>query len=220
MLMPFGKYKGHDLSTLMDDYLLWLAANIPLRDPLLSAIFYCNEGLDDSFFYSVPTSFFVLNEHIPPKLRELLTEGEGCLKSNFLTGASVCARKVIYELAVLQRASGDNYDERIKSLKELKPEVDPTFFDSLLTVQQATSNKVHENSYDGWNAKHLRLIFSTLREIFTEIYATPALKKERRQAILDLKQEILGNEAPPKPEMSDLNNPTAHYNKKSPPADG
>ncbi len=38
MLMPFGKYKGHDLSTLTDDYLLWLAANIPLRDPLLSAI--------------------------------------------------------------------------------------------------------------------------------------------------------------------------------------
>ena len=38
MLMPFGKYTGHDLSTLTDDYLLWLAANIPLRDPLLSAV--------------------------------------------------------------------------------------------------------------------------------------------------------------------------------------
>jgi hypothetical protein len=38
MLMPFGKYKGHDLSTLTDDYLLWLAANVPLRDPLLSAV--------------------------------------------------------------------------------------------------------------------------------------------------------------------------------------
>jgi len=38
MLMPFGKYKGHDLSTLTDDYLLWLVANIPLRDPLLSAV--------------------------------------------------------------------------------------------------------------------------------------------------------------------------------------
>ena len=38
MLMPFGKYKGHALSTLTDNYLLWLAANIPLRDPLLSAV--------------------------------------------------------------------------------------------------------------------------------------------------------------------------------------
>lgn len=38
MLMPFGKYKGQDLTTLTDDYLLWMAANIPLRDPLLSAV--------------------------------------------------------------------------------------------------------------------------------------------------------------------------------------
>jgi len=32
MLMPFGKYKGHDLSALPDVYLLWLIANVPLRD--------------------------------------------------------------------------------------------------------------------------------------------------------------------------------------------
>ena len=38
MLMPFGKYKGHDLHELPDDYLLWMIANIPLRDPLLSAV--------------------------------------------------------------------------------------------------------------------------------------------------------------------------------------
>ncbi len=38
MLMPFGKYKGHDLTVLPDEYLIWLTANIPLRDPLRSAI--------------------------------------------------------------------------------------------------------------------------------------------------------------------------------------
>jgi len=38
MLMPFGKYKGHDLRELPDDYLLWIIATIPLRDPLLSAV--------------------------------------------------------------------------------------------------------------------------------------------------------------------------------------
>jgi hypothetical protein len=36
--MPFGKYKGHDLDELPDEYLLWVIANIPLRDPLGSAI--------------------------------------------------------------------------------------------------------------------------------------------------------------------------------------
>jgi len=38
MLMPFGKYKGQDLTALPDEYLIWLTANIPLRDPLRSAI--------------------------------------------------------------------------------------------------------------------------------------------------------------------------------------
>ena len=38
MLMPFGKYKGHDLHELPDEYLLWMIATIPLRDPLLSAV--------------------------------------------------------------------------------------------------------------------------------------------------------------------------------------
>ena len=38
MLMPFGKYAGHEIGELPDDYLLWLLENVELRDPLLSAI--------------------------------------------------------------------------------------------------------------------------------------------------------------------------------------
>ena len=38
MLMPFGKHKSHDLDELPDEYLLWVIANIPLREPLWSAI--------------------------------------------------------------------------------------------------------------------------------------------------------------------------------------
>jgi hypothetical protein len=37
MLMPFGKYKDQELSAIPGEYLLWLIANIPLREPLLSA---------------------------------------------------------------------------------------------------------------------------------------------------------------------------------------
>lgn len=125
-------------------------------------------------------------------LRELITEAEGCLKSNFLTGASACARKVIYELASLQKASGDTYDERIKSLKALNPSVDPAFFDTLVTIQQVTSTKVHEQSYDGWESKHLRLILATLAEILREVYVVPALRADRRKSILELKSEVLG----------------------------
>jgi hypothetical protein len=157
-----------------------------------AAYIFGSDDLDNSFFYSVPTSFFVLDSRIPRVLRKLMSEAEGCLKSNFLTGASVCARKIVYELGVLQKGTGDNYEERIKSLKVINPNVEPTYFDTLLTIQQVTSTKVHEQSYDGWEAKHLRLILSSLAEVLREIYVVPAIREEKRKAILDLKNEVLG----------------------------
>jgi len=153
------------------------------------------EELDNKFFYSVPTSFFSLDKRIPKTLRELITEAEGCLKSNFLTGASVCARKIVYELATLQKAEGSNYDERIKSLKKIRSDIEEDYFDTLLTIQQITSDKVHEQSYDGWQAKHLRLILSTLVELLNIMYVIPEIRKEKRKAILSLKDEILGKKS-------------------------
>jgi hypothetical protein len=148
-------------------------------------------SLDDSFFFSVPTSFFVLDERIPRPLRELLIEAQGCQKSNFLTGASACARKLVYELGVLSGATGENYEERIKSLKAIHTTVDPTFFDTLLTIQQVTSTKVHENSYDGWEAKHLRIILAALSEALHEIYVVPAMRADRLQTVLALRDELI-----------------------------
>ncbi len=155
---------------------------------------FCPQGqeLDELFFYSVPTSFFALDDRIPRKLREIFTEAEGCLKSNFLTGASACARKVVYELAVHEGASGQSYDERIKSLKALKPDVDPSFFDILTTIQRVTSDNVHENAYDGWASKHLRVILAALKDILDEIYVIPKVRQERKMQILRLKDEVLG----------------------------
>lgn len=152
--------------------------------------------LDDCFFYSVPTSFFVTDDRIPRVLRELLTEAEGCLKSNFLTGASACARKLVYELAAREKAVGDNYDDRLKSLKQVRPDLDPVYVDSLLTIQQVTSSKVHEESYNGWSAGHLRLILATLHEILTALYVLPAVREQKRRDILALRSEVLGEPAP------------------------
>jgi hypothetical protein len=146
--------------------------------------------LDDEFFYSVPTSFFVTDDRIPSVLRELVTEAEGCLKMNFLTGASACVRKTVYELAKLEGATGEHYDERLKSLKAKRTDVDASYFDTLLSVQEMTSNKVHENAYDGWKSEHLRLMLMTLTEILNEMYVVPKEKGRRRQAILDLKKEV------------------------------
>jgi len=147
-------------------------------------------NIDDTIFYSVPTSFFIIDDRIPRIQRELLSEAEGCLKSNFLTGASACARKLVYELAIDKEAEGDEYEQRIKSLKGKLPDIDPAYFDTLLTVQQVTSEKVHEQSYDGWKAKHLRVILSSLQEILHEVYVVPAQRDENRKAILQLKKQV------------------------------
>lgn len=154
-----------------------------------------SKNLDGKFFYSVPTSFFALDARIPSVLRELITEAEGCLKSNFLTGASACARKLIYELARLEGAKGAKYGERIKSLKEIRSDVEGDYFDALLAIQQVTSDKVHEESYDGWDAKHLRLILSTLVEILGVMYVIPAVRKERQKSISALRTEVLGGKS-------------------------
>lgn len=149
-----------------------------------------DDGVDDLFFYSVPTSFFALDNRIPRTLRDLLTEADGCAKSNHLTGASACARKIVYELAKLSKAVGDSYEERIKSLKGIYPNVDGGFFDTLLAIQDVTSTKVHENALDGWDAKHLRVILAAIREVLHEIYVVPAQREDRRKAVLALKDEL------------------------------
>ena len=101
--------------------------------------------LDKAFFYSGTTSF-VVDRHIPRVLRELITEAEGCAKMNYLTGASACARKAIYELLAIQSATGQNYDEKIKDLRTKHPAVDAELFEILGHIKDMTSNHVHDKA--------------------------------------------------------------------------
>ena len=105
-----------------------------------------NIDLDSAFFYSVPTSFFVIDTRIPKIIRELITEAEGSIKMNYLTGASACCRKAIYELTVIEKAEGTDYEGRIKSLKKKFPSVDSELFDILCHIKDMTSDKIHEQS--------------------------------------------------------------------------
>ena len=155
-------------------------------------VFRFSRGIDiDSYiFYSVPTSFFVVDSRIPRILRELLTEADGCLKLNYLTGASACARKAIYELLVLEKAEGANYESRIKALKKKHTESDPTYFEILSHIQDMTSDKVHEQSWDKWDSHYLKLILETLKSILYDIYVSPELKKERKLEIEKLRESV------------------------------
>lgn len=146
--------------------------------------------IDSNFFYSVPTSFFVLDDRIPKNLRELITEAEGCLKMNLLTGASACMRKSIYELLILEKCSGINYDEQIKQLKTKYKDTDPSLFDILAHIKDMTSDKVHEQSWDKWDSKSINLIIEALKAVLYDIFVIPAIKLERAKNVMQLREEV------------------------------
>jgi len=147
-------------------------------------------NIDEKIFYSVPTSFFVTDNRIPSSLRELITEAEGCSKMNYLTGASACTRKAIYELLRLQKCKGDDYNKKIKSLKKNFKNIDSTLFDILNHIKDMTSDHVHEQSWVAWSSNHLKLFIETLKTILHEIYVLPAEKKSRVTAVKDSKEQL------------------------------
>jgi hypothetical protein len=123
----------------------------------------------------------------------LISESEGCLKMNFLTGASACIRKAIYELLILEKVDADSYEEKIKALKKKYVNSDPNLFDIMSHIQQMTSDKIHEQSWDKWDSKYLTLIIETLKTILYDIYVVPQIKKERSNFIQQLHKTVLGN---------------------------
>jgi hypothetical protein len=146
--------------------------------------------IDSEIFYSVPTSFFVLDDRIPSTIRELIAEAEGCIKMNFLTGASACTRKAIYELIISEKAEGEDYESRIKFLKKKYPDSDPSLFDILSHIKDMTSDKIHEQSWDRWNAGHLKLFIETLKTVLHDIYVAPKVKSERSSFIQQLLEKV------------------------------
>lgn len=163
----------------------------PLQDERWGhARFRGEADLDRAFFYSVPTSFFVVDVRIPRTLRELITEAEGCAKMNYLTGASACTRKAIYELLAIQQAIGPNYDEKIKDLASKCPSVDAELFEILGHVKDMTSNHVHEQSWVAWDSKHLQLFLGALKAVLHEIYVVPDEKKNRADSVRALKAQL------------------------------
>lgn len=154
--------------------------------------------IDSKIFYSVPTSFFVLDNRIKKILRELITEAEGCLKMNFLTGASACMRKAIYELLIIEECSKPHYDEKIKELKVKYKDTDPDLFDILGHIQDMTSDKIHEQSWDKWDSGKLKLIIETLKAVLYDIYVIPAIRKGRSKTIKQLKEDVESSKNQPK----------------------
>ena len=90
-----------------------------------------------------------------------------------------------------RRAEGEDYETKIKSLKKQYADSDPTLFDILAHIKDMTSDKIHEQSWDKWDSKYLKLIIETLRTILHDIYVLPQVKAERSKFIEQLRKDIL-----------------------------
>lgn len=156
-------------------------------------VFSTSVDIDSAIFYSVPTSFFAIDQRIPRIIRELISEAEGSIKMNYLTGASACTRKAIYELTVREEAEGENYEDRIKFLKQKFSQIDSDLFDVLCHIKDMTSDKVHEQSWDKWDSNHLKLFLETLKVILHEIYVVPDERRKRSQSISSLLPSVIAN---------------------------
>ena len=99
-------------------------------------------------------------------------------------------RKAIYELIIYEKSEGKNYDEKIKHLKGKYPQVDSELFDILAHIQDMTSDKVHEQSWDKWDSAYLQLIIEALKAVLYEMYVVPDVRKTRAVSVLKLKEEI------------------------------
>lgn len=155
--------------------------------------------LDDVFFYHQPTSFFTIDNRIPGKIRELVSEADGCLKMDYLVGASGCLRKAIYELLEIQDIPRNDtnevgketwlpYNERIKKLKQKFSDqhIDADYFDILASIQGMTSDALHEGSWDSFDSNTLKLLIETTKEILCEIYVLPEKRNDKKADIKKL----------------------------------
>lgn len=149
-----------------------------------------NLDLDKAIMTSIPSSVFTVDERVPAPLRDLITEAQGCLKMNFLTGASAATRKAIYELTILQGVGQGPYEERIRALKRKYPIADETLFDTLGHIQDMTSDSLHEQSWEKWDSATLRFVLETLRAVLYDIYVEPAVRSERAKRIQQLQQQV------------------------------
>lgn len=150
---------------------------------------YDETSLDQLFFFHQPTSFFTIDSRINSKIRELVSEAEGCREMNYLVGASGALRKAIYEFLEHQNAEGKEYEERIKWLKSKYPQIEESYFDALAGIQGMTSQNLHESSTDweAWSNSDLQFLILVVKKILEEVYVIPENRKKDLEKINLLK---------------------------------
>lgn len=140
------------------------------------------DDLDNNIIMSIPTPTFIIDSGIPKKLRDPLIEAGKCVKENALVGASACVRKAIYEFLLMEGATGDNYDEKIKSIKDNWAHLSD-YLEILKGIKGVVSDQVHEDSFEAFSSDEIKYYVDVLEEIFREVYVIPQQRQDRKNAI-------------------------------------
>ncbi len=117
--------------------------------------------------------FLTLSPRVPAALRDLMSEADGCLTGNFLTGGTACAQRVIQMLLPAEK-DGPDMQARIRALGEKHPSVPPILTNIIQQFGDATSRDGAKLSASGLN-----LLIVTLKAVLYEIYVLGPERNER-----------------------------------------
>jgi hypothetical protein len=126
-------------------------------------------------------AFLTIDARVPPAVRELLIEADGCLKAGFLTGGTVCAQRAVQTLLQHEGADGASYEARLHALGQKYPSVPQSLFTLCSRLGEPTGK-------DAVSLDHERLTVFTvaLKIVLYEIYVLGPDRMERLKYLQQL----------------------------------
>jgi hypothetical protein len=134
--------------------------------------------LNDAGRPAASAPFLTPDDRIPPIVKDLLVEADGCVANGFFTGGTACAQRAVEALLKQERADGATHEARIRSLAEKTPGLPQILVTVLTQLGDAAARDTAKLT-----ANTLNLLIATLKAVVYEIYVIGPERTERLQYI-------------------------------------
>jgi hypothetical protein len=134
----------------------------------------------DAHFAAQP-AFLNIDPRVPPGVRELLVEADGCLKAGFLTGGTVCAQKAVQTLLTHEAAEGASYEARLHALSQKYPSVPQSLFALCIRLGDSPSRE-----HPALDNDRLKVLTVALKIMLYEIFVLGPDRVERLKYLQQL----------------------------------
>lgn len=125
--------------------------------------------------------FLEVDERVPPVIKKLLDEADGCLDMAFTTGGAACARQAIRTIVQMEHADASDYATSLLTLSEKHPAVAPALF-QILAMLGAGDEQLTPDA--------LRALIVAVKAIVYEIYVLGAERVERLMYVHQLVEAL------------------------------